>query len=290
MIQVFSSGGGTQSCCIAALIVQGKLPQPDICVIADTGYENERTWDYLYSTVMPELVAVGVEVHRIKASEYAAPWGNPLVHKGFAASGQLMIPAYTDMSGNVACLSKLSTYCSNAWKQEVVDRWLSKERNITRSMMVKWIGFSRDECKRVWRMAKGEEYQKGLIRFPLIHDVPTTRQEAINIVKAMGWPTPPRSRCWMCGRLRHTPKCGSAPLNSRDSFGSATRTPFYTEVASRLMKLILQRKMIYSPGSVKAGIAFYDAFRFHATKPPALTPAQISLASHLATPHTSKAS
>ena len=196
--QAFSSGGGTQSCCIAALIVQGKLPKPDICVIADTEFENDRTWEYLYSTVMPELVAVGVEVHRIKDSEYAAPWGNPSVHKGFASSGQLMIPAYTDMSGNTAHLSKLSTYCSNAWKQEVVDRWLSKERGVTRSMMVKWIGFSRDECKRVWRMAKGEEYQKGLIRFPLIHDVPTTRQEAINIVKSMGWPDPPRSRCWMC--------------------------------------------------------------------------------------------
>lgn len=197
-LQVFSSGGGTQSCCIAALIVQGKLPHPDICVIADTGYENHRTWEYLYDVVMPELVAAGVEVHRIEAHEYAAPRGNPKTHKGFAASGQLMIPAYTDMSGVVGKLSKLSTYCSGAWKQEVVDRWLSKERGVTRSMMVKWIGFSRDEVKRVFRMAKGEEYQKGLIRFPLIHDVPTTRQEAINIVKAMGWPEPPRSRCYNC--------------------------------------------------------------------------------------------
>jgi hypothetical protein len=109
-----------------------------------------------------------------------------------------MIPAFTDMSGVVGKLSKLSTYCSNAWKQEVVDRWLSQVHGITRSHMVKWIGFSRDECKRVFRMSKGEEYQKGLIRFPLIHDVPTTRQEAIDGVKAMGWPTPPRSRCWMC--------------------------------------------------------------------------------------------
>jgi hypothetical protein len=47
-------------------------------------------------------------------------------------------------------------------------------------------------------MAKGDEYEKGLIRFPLVRDVPTTRQEAIKIVQDMGWPTPPRSRCWMC--------------------------------------------------------------------------------------------
>jgi len=195
LAQVFSSGGGTQSCCIAALIVRGRLPKPDICVIADTGYENDRTWEYLDAIVAPALTGCGVEVCRILASEWASPWGNPSVHHGFASSGQLMIPAYTDQSGVV---SKLSTYCSNAWKQEVVDRWLSKACGLTRSKVVKWIGFSRDEVRRVFRMAKGEGYAKGLIRFPLVRDVPTTRQEAIQIVEDMGWPTPPRSRCWMC--------------------------------------------------------------------------------------------
>ena len=102
------------------------------------------------------------------------------------------------MNGVVGCLSKLSTYCSSAWKQEVVDRWLSQTQGLTRSHCVKWIGFSRDEMKRIWRMAKGEEYLKGLIRFPLVKDFPTTRQEAIQIVRNMGWPEPPRSRCWMC--------------------------------------------------------------------------------------------
>lgn len=189
--QVFSSGGGTQSCAIAALIVQGRLPKPDICVIADTGYENHRTWEYLDAVIAPALDGCGLEVFRVLAKDFAAPWGRDV----FATSGQLMIPAFTDQSGQV---SKLSTYCSNAWKQEVVDRWLSKACGLTRSHYVKWIGFSRDEVKRVFRMAKGEEYLKGLIRFPLVRDVPTTRQEAIQIVKDMGWPTPPRSRCWMC--------------------------------------------------------------------------------------------
>lgn len=189
--QVFSSGGGTQSCAIAALIVQGRLPKPDICVIADTGYENHRTWEYTDAIVAPALQDCGVEVCRILAADWASLWGKGV----FATSGQLMIPAYTDQSG---VISKLSTYCSNAWKQEVVDRWLSKACGLTRSQFVKWIGFSRDEVKRVFRMAKGEEYLKGLIRFPLVRDVQTTRHEAIQIVADMGWPTPPRSRCWMC--------------------------------------------------------------------------------------------
>jgi hypothetical protein len=44
MIEVFSSGGGTQSAAIAALIVQGRLPKPDFVVIADTDYECSSTW------------------------------------------------------------------------------------------------------------------------------------------------------------------------------------------------------------------------------------------------------
>lgn len=196
--QVFSSGGGTQSCAIAALIVQGRLPKPDICVIADTGFENDRTWEYLDAVTRPALKSVGVDVHRVLASDWAAQRGNPLQHSGFASSGQLMIPAYTDMNGVVGHLSKLSTYCSGAWKKEVVDRWLSQEMGLTRSHCIKWIGFSRDEVKRIFRMAKGEEYQKGLIWFPFASYIPTTRQEAIQIVRDMGWPEPPRSRCWMC--------------------------------------------------------------------------------------------
>jgi 3'-phosphoadenosine 5'-phosphosulfate sulfotransferase (PAPS reductase)/FAD synthetase len=191
--QVFSSGGGTQSCAIAALIVQGKLPKPDICVIADTGYENRRTWEYQDAVIVPALKSVGVTVERIQAVEWSANRNKG--YGAFCSSGHLMLGCFTDQKGRV---SKLGGYCSHAWKQEPIDRWLSKERGLTRGKYVKWIGFSRDEVKRIFRMAKGEEYEKGLIRFPLLTDCPTTRHESIRIVERMGWPTPPRSRCWMC--------------------------------------------------------------------------------------------
>ena len=191
--QVFSSGGGTQSCCIAALIVQGKLPKPDIAVIADTGYENSRTWEYMYSVVSPALKSVGVEMHRIYATDWQAPWS--VGNNGFCRDGKLLLGAFTDESG---CVGKLPAYCSHAWKQEPVERWLSKSQGLTRSKYQKWIGFSRDEVKRIYRMAKGDEYAKGLIRFPLLTDCPTTRYESIKVVEEAGWPTPPRSRCFMC--------------------------------------------------------------------------------------------
>ena len=120
MIEVWSNGGGTQSAAIAVLICQGKLPRPDIAVIADTGKEMPTTWDYLDNVTAPALRAVGVEMQRVNMDDFAANWGRGL----WATSGHLMIPAYTNQSGSV---SKLSGFCSSAWKVEVVKRWLSSK-------------------------------------------------------------------------------------------------------------------------------------------------------------------
>lgn len=189
--QIWSCGGGTQSCAIGALIVQGKLPKPYLSVIADTGLEMPTTWQYLDSVLNPALAKVGVEIIRVKKDEWSTKWGRDI----FATSGHLMIPAYTNQSGQA---SKLSAFCSGAWKQEVIDRWLSTVHKLSRSKYVKWIGFSRDEKTRILRMQNGEEWKAGLIRFPLHDDVPLRRHEAIKIVEDIGWPKPPRSRCWMC--------------------------------------------------------------------------------------------
>lgn len=47
-------------------------------------------------------------------------------------------------------------------------------------------------------MMATQEYSRGLIRFPLVHDFPSTREESIQGVMAHGWDRPPRSACWMC--------------------------------------------------------------------------------------------
>lgn len=189
--QVWSCGGGTQSCAIAALIVRGDLPKPDLAAIADTGYERATTWNYLDEVLRPALATVGVEIHSVKAAE----WAKPSMRGVFSNPGTLLIPAYTNESGEIG---KFSSFCSGAWKANAVDRWLSQTHGITRSKCVKWIGFSYDEARRVNRMREGAEFKAGLIRFPLIDDVLTNRAQAIALVEEMGWPTPPRSNCWMC--------------------------------------------------------------------------------------------
>lgn len=193
MIEVFSSGGGTQSACISALIVQGLLPKPDIFAIADTGRERGTTWEYLNQVIIPAMQSVGVEVHRI-----GPEWKSVPAHgRDWQSHNEntLLLPLFTDQSGEVG---KLSGFCSKSWKVEVVNRYLSQVFGITRSQYRKWIGFSLDEWRRVQRMMCGEEYKKGQIRFPLVSDVPLKRHEAIRTVERMGWPEPPRSRCFDC--------------------------------------------------------------------------------------------
>jgi len=191
MMQVFSTGGGTQSTAISALIIQGRLSKPDLIVIADTGREMPTTWQYLDDVVRPALKGIGLDVHRVMASEWASESARNIFH----SSGSLMVPAFSDINGKP---SKLSAFCSGEWKGRCIDRWIRSKTGATRSEWKKWIGFSFDETNRVLRMQRGKEYKAGLIRLPLVHDVPTKREAAIKIVEAMGWPTPPRSRCWMC--------------------------------------------------------------------------------------------
>ena len=193
MYEVFSSGGGTQSACISALIVQGRLPKPDFMVIADTGYECRSTWDYLDAVIRPAMTAIGVEVHHI-----GPEWKSIPAHgRDWQSHNEetVLLPMFTNQSGETG---KLSGFCSNSWKVEVVNRYLSQTFGITRSQFRKWIGFSLDEWRRVQRMMAGKEYRKGLIRFPMVSDVPMKRFEGILLVERMGWPTPPRSRCKIC--------------------------------------------------------------------------------------------
>ncbi|MDF1516257.1 MAG: hypothetical protein P1S60_20775, partial [Anaerolineae bacterium] len=51
--QIFSSGGGVQSTAIAAMIVRGDIPKPDLTVIIDTEREKSTTWEYLEAVTAP---------------------------------------------------------------------------------------------------------------------------------------------------------------------------------------------------------------------------------------------
>lgn len=190
--QIWFCGGGTQSVAIAALIIDGKLPKPDYAVIADTGREKRRTWQYLDDVLRPNLATVGVVIERVSAAEFGYG-GTDLWSK----TDELLIPAFTTESGQKG---KLSGFCNRWWKLDTLRVYLSRVHGLTRSKYRSWVGYSFDEQRRWVRMMDGEEYQKGLMWFPLV-DLGFRRQQSIQLAIARGWPEPPPSACWMCPNL-----------------------------------------------------------------------------------------
>jgi hypothetical protein len=187
MAEVWSCGGGVQSTAIAALIVRGDLPKPDVAVIADTGREASETWRYYDAVLRPHLETVGVELVRLPHSFEGAGWNTVDLFGGEDRRTALM-PMFTDKNGSMGQVAK---YCSNEWKSRPVDRYI-RSLGLTAGHI--WIGFSIDEMH---RMRFADPKAKWNQTYPLI-DRRMTRGDCVALVERQGWPTPPRSSCWMC--------------------------------------------------------------------------------------------
>lgn len=175
----WSCGGGRQSVGIAALIVQGVLPVPDIAVIVDTERENSSTWNYYGEILQPELARVGLDLKRVKKSDFATV--------DLYRNDDLLIPAFTTETGTIG---KLPTFCSNEWKQRVVRRYL---RSIGVTDCDLWLGISINEADRM--KDSGLKWLQHV--YPLI-DLKMTVDDCLRVIAEVGWPEPYWSSCWMC--------------------------------------------------------------------------------------------
>lgn len=177
-VQIWSSGGGTQSSAIAVLILKGLLPRPDFAVIADTGRETPETWDYLENVVNPALQKkfFNFKIQRIPRDKPPSLWNG---------EGTLLIPAYGERG------QKLSNFCSSYWKRDVVKAWASENGYLPAT---NWVGFSTDEMRRV----ATPRALNWLLDYPLIFRVPRSREGCENEIEQFGWPKAPKSACWMC--------------------------------------------------------------------------------------------
>ena len=195
MSEVWSCGGGTQSAAIAALIVRGDLPPPDLSVIADTGREASETWRYFEDVLRPELMAVGVDLVRLEHSFHVPDmvkdpikqWNTVDIYSG-KDKNTIVMPMFTKKTG---IPGKLPKYCSNEWKTRPVDRYI-REKGLKGGNI--WIGFSSDEPERLRAYNPKLKWNHS---YPLF-DQRMTRADCITLVEKMGWGTPPRSACWMC--------------------------------------------------------------------------------------------
>jgi hypothetical protein len=166
----WSYGGGTQSVAIAVLIGQGKLPKPDCIVMADTGREATETWEYTEKHVRPMLAQMGLPLYIVKDAEDL-----PSLYGG-DDDDTLLIPAF-------AREGALSTFCSGKWKRDVTSRFFRSMGYGPNRPTINWIGFSLDEMRRVGVDRKKWHY--------------------VRLVESIGWPTPPKSSCWMCPYRRN---------------------------------------------------------------------------------------
>lgn len=177
---IWSFGGGTQSVAIAVLVAQGKLPKPELTVIADTGREASETWEYLDEHVRPLLGTVGVEVE-------TAPHDLATVDL-YGKNGDILLPMFTGNGG------KLPTFCSTEWKKNPIRRYLRKRGYGPDNPATMWLGISVDEIHR----AKPSGVQWLEYDWPLLTLITLRRDECKRIVTDAGLPSPPRSSCWMC--------------------------------------------------------------------------------------------
>lgn len=171
---VLSYGGGRQTAAMCLLIEQGRLPRPDRIVIADTGREKPSTWEYLEEIIQPRMQRIGLPVE-------IAPRALAYVDL-YAHNGDLLLPVYTPTG-------KLPAFCSNEWKQRVVERYL-KQSGV--ADYTAWIGFALDERARIKSRA-GKA-------FPLV-DLALTKADCRRIISDAGLPMPPPSSCWMCPNM-----------------------------------------------------------------------------------------
>jgi hypothetical protein len=184
MMITLSYGGGKQTVAIITLILEGKLPKPDLIVMADTSREVSTTFDYLNQIVQPALKTIGLQVE-ICGHEYA----NCDISKGDVPRKQAMLlPAFTRQNGSIG---KMPTFCSNEWKQRPIRRWL-KDHGVTDTEV--WLGISLDEAERM--SSSGLKWYRHV--YPLIEILPMHRSQCVTQIQHFGWPVPHKSRCWMC--------------------------------------------------------------------------------------------
>lgn len=177
-MRVWSYGGGTQTIAIALLIEDGRLPLPDRIVMADTGYEFKKTWQYTEEYIQPRLQKLGRNIEIIPHSEAKVDL--------FSSTNEVLIPAFST-SGS----GKLRNFCSGKWKTDVVRRYIRKTGVTTCDM---WLGMSLDEIQRLKH--SGLKWCNNY--YPLCYDVKFTRGDCRAYILSHGMPEPPKSRCLMC--------------------------------------------------------------------------------------------
>lgn len=191
-LRVLSLGAGVQSTTLALMIAEGELPPVDFAVFSDTGWEPEGVYQTL--SWVTEFVAPVFPVYEV---QYGFLRPDALARK----SGTGM-PVYTTSSNPESTRGRLGRGCTRTYKIQPKNQFIREQlgypgrKRIPKGMYVEqWFGISLDEAMR--RMREPDEPWMAY-RYPLVYDVPMTRENCLQWLERHEYPRPARSACIGC--------------------------------------------------------------------------------------------
>jgi 3'-phosphoadenosine 5'-phosphosulfate sulfotransferase (PAPS reductase)/FAD synthetase len=173
-ITIISLGAGTQSSALAVLAALGKVtPRPIAAVFADTGCEWPETYDFFH-LLREWLEKHGLPVAVVSAGDmYEFFLNKRLLPVAFGGPGR---------NGRRQCTDK--------FKIRPVKRWL-RDAGADRARVM--LGISMEESNRASRSPD----QWITNAYPLV-EMRWTRTDCLKLLLDLGFPEPPKSRCWIC--------------------------------------------------------------------------------------------
>jgi len=188
----FSFGAGTQSSAGAQLVLDGRLPRPDLWQFADTGEEPPSVYANL--ALWKELIeAEGMKFQIVRAEETLSQHVLNRAENGIR--GISMPPMYVNRRKRGGRMP-VWRGCTRDFKTRLMDKAAKEYFNVPRgckkAMVTRWLGISTDEAHRMGK-AEAPWFEKA---YPLI-DLGLSRTDCEGILLRNNRPVV-RSACSFC--------------------------------------------------------------------------------------------
>lgn len=241
-------GLGVQSTTLLLLADEGKFPQIERGIFADTQEEPKGVYDHL-KWLQGRISHIPIDVVTI------GRLGDHLIQGRNSTGGRFAsIPAFTtDGQGSQGITRR---QCSKEYKVEVITRHIRRElfrikpggRFQAHQSVVQYIGISLDEAGRAERILRNSTRRGWSVRFPLI-EMNWTRKDCLAFLESRVPHTVPRSACVFCpyrsdAEWAHLQQMDPEGFNRAVTIDAALRTSGSVANRDMTQTMYLHRSMI----------------------------------------------
>ena len=173
-LQVLSYGGGTQSTAMLIMIANGSLPKPDIVIHADTGSELPETIEFIKTA--KDFTEKELKIPFVIVKSHLGS-----LHEWYLENNTIPI------IGIRSCTDKFKIRPQRRFMRKIVGNRKGK------LLAECWLGITTDEERR-----RSDSNVKWCgLKYPLLDDYPSTREECILLNEKQGWKVI-KSGCHCC--------------------------------------------------------------------------------------------